>query len=62
VNEPWMILEPDAEGNYTSALLVVERSEYVKYLRGEQASFTKRTFTSREDAEENCRYRNRGWR
>jgi len=57
-----MILEPDAEGNYTSALLVVERSEYVKYLHGVHASFTKRTFTSRQDAEEHCRYRNRGWR
>lgn len=60
--EPWMIIEADAEGNNTGALLVALRWEYVKYLTGTQATFARRTFTARQEAEEYCRYRNRGWR
>lgn len=60
--EPWMILEPGDEGNFTGALLVALRREYAKYLMGAQATFARRSFTSRPEAEEYCRYRNRGWR
>lgn len=58
---PWMILMPGDEGNYTGAILVADRAEYVKYLAGTVGSFTFRQFTSAEEAWDNCNYRNRGW-